>query len=217
MVLLLLAVNVATSLVPSARADTPGGPVRIVALGDSLTAGFGLAPGEALPAVLERQLNAAGKKIEIQNAGVSGDTTSGGLARLDWAVPEGTDAVILSLGANDMLTGQDVGRAQRNLDAIIGRLKSRGIPILLAGMRASRSLGADYANAFDRIYPELAQKHDLLFYPFLLDGVVLEPKLNQPDGIHPTAEGIRRIAERMLPYAKQLLTQATDRKSAAAK
>ncbi len=211
MVLLVLAVNVAASLIPSARADTPGRPVRIVALGDSLTAGFGLGPGEALPVVLERLLKAAGTSVEIQNAGVSGDTTGGGLARLDWAVPDGIEAVIVALGANDMLTGQDIGRAERNLDAILGRLKARNISILLAGMRASRSLGDDYANAFDRIYPTLAQKHGVLLYPFLLEGVVLDPKLNQQDGIHPTAEGVRRIAERMLPSVVQLVALATAR------
>lgn len=216
MVLLALVVNVAIGLVPSAHADTPVRPVRIVALGDSLTAGYGLGPGEALPAVLERLMNATGKTVEIQNAGVSGDTTGGGLARLDWAVPEGTDAVIVALGANDMLAGQSIERAQRNIDAILARLKARKIPVLLAGMRASRSLGDAYANAFDRIYPELAQKHDVLLYPFLLEGVVLDPKLNQPDGIHPTAEGIRRIAERMLASVKQLAALASTQRLGAA-
>jgi acyl-CoA thioesterase I len=217
MVLLALIVNVAISLVPSTLAATPDRPVRIVALGDSLTAGYGLGPGEALPAVLERLMEGAGKAVEIQNAGVSGDTTGGGLARLDWAVPEGSDGVILALGANDMLTGQSIERAQRNIDAILVRLKARNLPVLLAGMRASRSLGDDYANAFDKIYADLAQKHDVLFYPFLLDGVVLDPKLNQPDGIHPTAEGIRRIAERMLPFVKELTELAAKSRVSVAK
>lgn len=206
MVLLLCAVNMATVVMPSpVSAATPGGTIRIVALGDSLMAGYGLGPGEALPDVLQRRLRAEGMSVEIQNAGVSGDTTAGGLARLDWAVPDGTDAVILELGANDMLSGQPVARARANLDAIIGRLKSRNIPVLLAGMRASRSLGDDYADAFDRIYPELAKQHDVVLYPFLLAGVALDPTLNQPDGIHPTADGVRRIAERMLPVVKELV------------
>lgn len=209
MVLMLAAVNLAGLMVSGpARADASGEPVRVVALGDSLTAGLGLGPTDALPAVLQRLLTSKGHAVEIQNAGVSGDTTSGGLARLDWAVPDGTQAVILALGANDMLGGLDVQRARSNLEAIIQRLKERHIPVLLAGMQANRTLGDTYVNAFDRIFPELAEKYDLILYPFLLDGVALEPKLNQPDGIHPSAEGVQRIAERMLPYVEKLLVQA---------
>jgi len=213
MVLLLLVVNMAAmKLAAPAFADTSERPVRIVALGDSLTAGLGLKADEALPAVLERLFQSRGHRVEIQNAGVSGDTTAGGLARLDWAVPTDTDAVILALGANDMLMGQDIERARRNLESIINKLKERNIPVLLAGMRASRSLGEAYAGAFDRIFPELAEKHQLLFYPFLLDGVALVPAMNQQDGIHPTAEGIRRIAERMLPSVEKLVARAKERK-----
>lgn len=217
MVLVALAVNIVMAITIPAVAAPPAGPVRIVALGDSLTAGFGLGAGEALPDVLQRLLKADGQAVEVQNAGVSGDTTSGGLARLDWAVPDGTDAVIVALGANDMLGGQPVARARANLEAIIGRLKARNIPVLLAGMRASRSLGDDYANAFDRIYPELAEAHDLIFYPFLLAGVALDPKLNQSDGIHPTAEGVRQIARRMLPSVVELVAKVRDRRLGAAK
>ena len=212
MVLLLLAVNMtAVTRAAPALAGESGRPVRIVALGDSLTAGLGLRADEALPAVLERLLRSGGHRVEMQNAGVSGDTTAGGLARLDWAVPADTDAVILALGANDMLMGQDIERARRNLEAIINKLKERNIPILLAGMRASRSLGDGYADTFDRIFPDLADKHQLLFYPFLLDGVALDTAMNQPDGIHPTAEGIRRIAERMLPFVEKLIARAEER------
>jgi acyl-CoA thioesterase-1 len=218
MVLAFAAVNIAvTSFAAPVRATAPAGPIRIVALGDSLTAGYGLAPGEALPDVLQRLLRAEGQGVEIQNAGVSGDTTAGGLARLDWAVPDGTEAVILELGANDMLGGLPLARAQANLEAIIERLKARNIAVLLIGMRASRSLGDDYANAFDRIFPELAEKYGLILYPFLLAGVALSPGLNQPDGIHPTAEGVRRIAERMLPSVKQLIAQARERRLGASR
>jgi acyl-CoA thioesterase-1 len=218
MVLAVAAVNIAVmcSVMP-VRAAPPTGAIRIVALGDSLTAGLGLAPGEALPDVLQRLLRGEGLDVEIQNAGVSGDTTAAGLARLDWAVPDGTEAVILQLGANDMLSGLPPARAQANLEAIINSLKARNIPVLLIGMRASRSLGDDYANAFDRIFPELAEKHGLIFYPFLLAGVALDPGLNQADGIHPTAAGIRRIAERVLPSAEQLVAQVRERRLSQAK
>ncbi len=213
MVLMLLSVNVALHVMPpSARADDRPGTIQIVALGDSLTAGLGLAPGEAFPAVLQRQLQAAGHDVVIHNAGVSGDTTGGGLARLDWSVPDGTDIVILELGANDMLTGQSTDRARANLDAIIRRLKARDIDVLLAGMRASRSLGTDYADAFDRIFPELAEKHGVAIYPFFLEGVALEPALNQPDGIHPTAEGVRRIASGIQPAVEKVIAKALARR-----
>jgi acyl-CoA thioesterase-1 len=218
MVLLLTVVNLAAmglSRGADAQAPAAAGTVHIVALGDSLTAGLGLRANEALPAVLQRLLNDKGHAVEIQNAGVSGDTTAGGLARLDWAVPEGTDAVILALGANDMLTGLDVARARGNLEAIIQRLTARHIPVLLAGMHANRTLGDGYVTAFDRIYPDLAAAHGLILYPFLLDGVALDPKLNQPDGIHPTAEGVRVIAERMLPSVEALVAQAKAPKSKA--
>lgn len=214
MVLMLTAVNMAVPVVSGrAHAETSGGVVHIVALGDSLTAGLGLGPRQALPAVLQGLLKAKGYQVEIQNAGVSGDTTAGGLARLDWAVPNGAQAVILALGANDMLSGLDVGRAEANLEAIIKRLKTRHIAVLLVGMRASRTLGDDYANAFDRMYPRLAEKYGLILYPFLLDGIALDPKLNQPDGIHPTAEGVRLIAERMLPSVVRLLARVTPEKA----
>jgi acyl-CoA thioesterase-1 len=187
-------------------------PVKIVALGDSLTAGFGLPIEAAFPARLQAALAAKGIRVEIANAGVSGDTPAGGLARLDWSVPEGTEAVILELGANDGLRGTDPKVAREALDAILRRLKERGIEVLLAGMHAPRNLGADYAAAFDRIFPELAQAYDVVFYPFFLDGVVRDPTLNQPDGIHPTARGVDVIVERILPKAEELIARVKARR-----
>lgn len=198
-VLMLLVATPARAQDPSAR------PIRIVAFGDSLTAGFGLKPDEAFPVQLERLLKQRGHAIEIVNAGVSGDTTSGGLARVDWAVPDGTDAVILELGANDALQGRPPAVARANLQAIVTRLKARGIEILLTGMRAPRNLGNEYANAFDTIFPDLAEQNDLLLYPFFLTGVALDPNLNLNDGIHPNAKGIVIIAERMTPAVEQLI------------
>jgi acyl-CoA thioesterase I len=179
--------------------------VRIVALGDSLTAGYGLRAEQAFPVRLERLLKARGHDVQVANAGVSGDTTAGGLARLGWAVPEGTDAVVLELGANDALRALSPEKAKANLDAIITKLKARGIAVLLAGMRAPRNLGDDYANRFDRIFPELAAKHDVILYPFFLAGIALDPKLNLRDGIHPNAAGIDVIAERILPAVEELI------------
>jgi acyl-CoA thioesterase-1 len=188
-------------------------PVRIVAFGDSLTAGPGLAAVDAFPAKLEAALKAKGYKVRIADAGVSGDTATGGLSRLDWSIPEGTDAVILELGGNDVLRGIAPAVTRRALDATIRRLKERRIEILLAGMRAPRNLGADYVAAFDRIYPELAQAHDILLYPFFLDGVVGEPRLNQPDGIHPSAEGIDVIVKRVLPSVEALIERVRTRRA----
>ena len=188
-------------------------PVRIVVFGDSLTAGPGLAAVDAFPAKLEAALKAKGYKVRIADAGVSGDTATGGLSRLDWSIPEGTDAVILELGGNDVLRGIAPAVTRRSLDATIRRLKERRIEILLAGMRAPRNLGADYVAAFDRIYPELAQTHDILLYPFFLDGVVGEPRLNQPDGIHPSAEGINVIVKRVLPSVEALIERVRARRA----
>jgi acyl-CoA thioesterase-1 len=182
-------------------------PVRIVVLGDSLSAGFGLAAQDALPAKLERALNAKGLAVEIGNAGVSGDTAAGGLARLDWSVPDGTDAVILELGANDALRGADPKATRASLDAIIRRLKARKIAVLLAGMYAPRNFGPDYVTAFDAIYPDLAAAHGLILYPFILDGVAGDQALNQADGLHPTAAGVDIMVGRMLPQAEELVAR----------
>jgi acyl-CoA thioesterase I len=180
-------------------------PVRLVALGDSLTAGYGLARSEALPAQLERALKARGIDATIANAGVSGDTASGGAERAEWSVPDGTQGVILALGANDMLRGVDPDVTRRALDRIVAGLQKRKIPVLLVGMYAPRNLGADYYRRFDAIYPDLAKKYDLALYPFMLDGVAGERRLNLQDGVHPTAEGIALITQRMLPTVEAFL------------
>jgi acyl-CoA thioesterase-1 len=188
----------------AAAADAP---VRIVALGDSLTAGFGLAPEEAFPNRLEAALKAKGLNVEITNAGVSGDTASGGLARLDWSVPEGTEAVILELGANDALRGLDPEITRKALQEILRRLTERHIAVLLAGMRAPPNLGPDYVAAYDAIFTKLLVAHDVIFYPFFLEGVAADRALNQHDGLHPTAQGVDAIVARVLPKAEELVAR----------
>jgi acyl-CoA thioesterase I len=190
---------------PAAAADKP---VNIVALGDSLMAGYGLRNQDAFPTRLAQALAAKGIAVAVSNAGVSGDTMSGGLARLDWSVPPDTDAVILELGANDALRGLDPAVTRRALDAILGALARRNIPVLLCGMLAPRNLGADYARAFDPMYPELAKQYGALLYPFFLDGVAADAKLNQSDGLHPTAAGVDAIVARILPKVEELVARA---------
>ena len=185
--------------------------IKLVALGDSLTAGFQLHGRAAFPVQLERALKAKGLAVEIVNAGVSGDTSSGGLARLDWSVPAGTDAVILELGANDMLRGVDPKVTREALYEIVRRLKARQIEVLLCGMRAAPNLGPDYVRAFDAIYPDIAAANDLVFYPFFLDGVVADPKLNIGDGLHPTGEGVARIVTGILPNVEAVLARVRAR------
>ena len=182
-------------------------PIKIVALGDSLMAGFQLPESAAVPAQLEQALRAKGFAVEIANAGVSGDTASGGLARLGWSVPDGTDAVILELGANDMLRVVPPEVTRKALDEIIRQLKARNIAVMLCGMMAAPNLGPDFVRAFNPIYPELASNHSLVFYPFFLDGIAADPKLNQRDGLHPTAEGVAVIVKRMLPKTEELIAR----------
>ncbi|MFC5422128.1 arylesterase [Bosea eneae] len=186
-------------------------PLKLVALGDSLTAGYNLPASAAFPTVLEKMLRDKGISVEIANAGVSGDTSQGGLERLDWSVPDGTDGVILELGANDALRGVDPALTETSLDAIVTRLKARGIPVLLAGMYAPRSNGPDYVARFDAIYPKLAEKHGLVLYPFFLDGIAGDRVLNQPDMLHPKAEGVRVIAQRILPTVERFLASLRPR------
>ena len=174
------------------RPRQPPAPVKIVALGDSLTAGLGLADGDSFPTRLQAALAAKGIAVEIANAGVSGDTASAGLARLDWSVPDGTDAVILELGANDMLRGIDPSATREALDTILRRLQERHIAVLICGMRAAPNLGADYGRAFESIFPGLAAKYGVPLYPFFLDGVAGNLGLLQHDGLHPTARRGRR-------------------------
>jgi acyl-CoA thioesterase-1 len=182
-------------------------PVKIVALGDSLTAGLGLPADAAFPARLQRALAQKGIAAEVVNAGVSGDTTADGLARVDWSLPDDTDGVILELGANDALRGLDPAQTRGNLDAILRRLAARRLSVLLAGMRAPPNLGADYVQAFDAIYPALAAAHGAIFYPFFLDGVAAERGLNQGDGIHPTAAGVDVIVAKILPQVEDLVAR----------
>jgi acyl-CoA thioesterase-1 len=195
------------------RTEAADRPVRIVALGDSLTAGLGLPVNAAFPAKLEQALKAKGLAVEITNAGVSGDTASAGLARLDWSVPEGTDAVILEFGANDTLRGIDPKVTRQALGEIVRRLRGRGIAVLLTGMRAAPNLGPDYGRDFEAIYSALAAENDLLFYPFFLDGVATDSKLNQRDGLHPTAAGVDAIVARILPKAEELVARARDKRA----
>jgi acyl-CoA thioesterase I len=178
---------------------------RIVAFGDSLSAGYLLQAKDAFPSQLERLLRAKGHHVSVENAGVSGDTASGGLARLDWSVGEGVEAVILELGANDALRGLDPAITEKALDEMITKLKARGIKVLLAGMYAPRNNGEAYAKAFDAIYPRLSQKHGIALYPFFLAGVQGQPALNLSDGMHPNAAGVGKIAENMLPEVEKLL------------
>lgn len=208
--LLAVAMVAMICVAPAAATDAAAakaGPVRIVAFGDSLTAGFRLAPGDAFPVKLEKALRGRGIAVEIANAGVSGDTTAAGLARIDWAVPDGTEIVILELGANDALRGLDTAATRRNLESIIQRLKAKGATILLAGMVAPKNWGDDYANRFDAIFPELATAHGLTLYPFFLDGVALRSDLNLDDGLHPNARGVDEIVTRMTPVVEGLLSQ----------
>jgi acyl-CoA thioesterase-1 len=172
-----------------------------------LTAGLGLPVEASFPARLESALRQRGVAVEITNAGVSGDTASGGLARVEWSVPEGTDAVILELGANDMLRGIDPQVTRKALAEIIQRLRERHIAVLLAGMRAAPNLGTDYGRDFERIYSDLAAKDGILLYPFFLAGVAGDPKLNQPDGLHPTAAGVDEIVTRILPQVEELVSR----------
>jgi acyl-CoA thioesterase-1 len=187
--------------------------MRIVVLGDSLAAGFGLAADQAYPVRLAAALRARGHDVRVDNAGVSGDTSTAGLARLEWAVPDGTHAVIVELGANDALRGVPLAVTREALDTIIRRLKARKIEVLLAGMRAPPNLGADYAAAFDAIYPELARTHEVALIPFFLEGVAADPKLNLSDGMHPNAAGVAAIVERTLPAVEALIARVNNRKA----
>ena len=180
-------------------------PIKIVAYGDSLTAGYGVAPNDAFPAQLEKALRARGHTVELVNSGVSGDTAAAGLERFDWAVPDNADAVILELGANDGLRGVDPQQTRATLDTLISRLKARKLPVLLTGMKAPRNWGDAYAIAYDAMFAELAERHGLILYPFFLDGVALDKGLNQGDGIHPTAKGVAEIVARMMPKVEELI------------
>ncbi|MCC8938005.1 MULTISPECIES: arylesterase [Bradyrhizobium] len=194
-------------LMTAANAQTadPAKPIKMVVLGDSLSAGFGLPAGAAFPVRLQKALEAKGIKVDMINAGVSGDTSSGGRERLDWSVPDGTSVVILELGANDALRGTDPAVTRAALSDIITKLKARNIAVLLCGMLAPPNYGTEYAAKFNAIYPDLAKAFGVPLYPFFLDGVAADAKLNQADGMHPTAEGVDIVVKNILPTVEALL------------
>lgn len=183
-------------------------PVKLVVLGDSLSAGYGLPVQQAFPSRLSVALKAKGLAVDVVNAGVSGDTASGGLGRLAWSVPDGTEAVLLELGANDALRGIDPKVTRQALDSILSQLKARHISVLLAGMLAPPNMGADYGRDFNAIFPALAKKYDTIYYPFFLDGVAANPKLDQADGMHPNAQGVDVIVARIMPKVEALIARA---------
>jgi acyl-CoA thioesterase-1 len=188
-------------------------PVKMVVLGDSLSAGYGLPAGAAFPVRLQKALEAKGITVDMINAGVSGDTTSGGRERLDWSVPEGTEAVILELGANDALRGTDPAVTRAALSDIVTKLKARKIAVLLCGMVAPPNYGSDYAARFNAIYPDLAKSFDVPLYPFFLGGVAADARLNQADGMHPTPEGVDAIVKNILPTVEAFLGTLTGQRS----
>jgi acyl-CoA thioesterase I len=199
-------VNVGLPLLMLACLASPAAAAtRILALGDSLTAGLGLAIEESFPVRLQAWLRDHGVDAEVANAGVSGDTSAGGLARLDWSLAQPADAVLVEFGANDALRGVDPSETHKNLDEILSRLDHRNAKVLLLGMEAPANWGADYQSAFRAIFPRLADQHHVLLYPFFLDGVALDPALNQPDGLHPNARGVDVIVDRVGPYVLRLL------------
>ena len=208
--LLLLAPATAFAQATAARETKP---VKMVVLGDSLSAGLGLSAPAAFPARLQKALQAKGIAVDMINAGVSGDTSSGGRDRLDWSVPEGTQAVILELGANDALRGVDPKVTRSALTDILTRLKARGIAVLVCGMVAPPNYGADYSARFNAIYPDLAKQFGVPLYPFFLEGVATQARLNQPDGLHPTAEGIDVIVKNILPSVEALLGAISGQRS----
>lgn len=182
-------------------------PVKIVGLGDSLMAGYQLAPGESFPERLQEALKSKGHDVEVINAGVSGDTTWGGLARLEWSVPEDADLVLLELGANDMLRAISPDVTRRNLESMLEKLSARGTRVVLIGMQAAPNLGPDYVASFNAIYPDLAKKWDLELYPFFLDGVAAISGLLLEDGMHPNAKGVDRMVEGMMPMLEPIVVE----------
>jgi acyl-CoA thioesterase-1 len=212
-VALLFVANFFAVIITPAHAETAAKPIKIVALGDSLTAGLGLPESEGFVARLQGVLAAKGLDATIINAGVSGDTASDALARLDWSVPDDTDAVILEVGANDMLRGIKPAVTRAAIDTILQRLKDRHITVLLCGMRAAPNLGTDYAAAFESIYPDAAAKFDLPLYPFFLNGVAADLGRLQHDGLHPNAAGVGVMVDGILPQVEQLIALIRERRS----
>lgn len=213
MVTLVLGFNLGLAMaIPYVRAEDG---IRIVALGDSLTAGYMLPPNASFPAQLQQALRAKGHVVEVINAGVSGDTTAAGLARFDWAFGDRFDAAIVELGANDALRGLPPAEARRNLDEILRRLAERRKPVLIAGMLSPQNWGADYVGQFNAIFPELAKTYDSPLYPFFLDGVTLVPGMTLPDGLHPNEKGVAEIVRRILPSVEALIDRAKTQRAAA--
>ena len=206
----LMGVNSAFAQAPGAGA---GKPIKMVVLGDSLSAGLGLSASAAFPARLKQSLKIKGIDVDMINAGVSGDTSSGGRDRLDWSVPEGTDAVILELGANDALRGTDPKVTRAALTDILARLKARKVAVLLCGMLAPPNYGSDYSARFNAIYPDLAKSFGVPLYPFFLEGVAADARLNQADGLHPTAEGVDVIVKSILPTVEAFLGAISGQRS----
>jgi len=202
---LIMALMTTQTVFAQTPAANPAKPIKMVVLGDSLSAGYGLSASGAFPVRLKKALEAKGIKVDMINAGVSGDTTSGGRDRLDWSIPEGTEAVILELGANDALRGTNPDVSRAALTEILTRLKARKIAVLLCGMLAPPNYGSEYAARFNAIYPELSKSFGVPLYPFFLEGVAAEAKLNQPDGLHPTAEGVDVIVKNILPSVEAFL------------
>ncbi|MDI4234359.1 arylesterase [Bradyrhizobium sp. Arg237L] len=213
--ILVLIVTLMTAATATAQGQSAGAakPVKMVVLGDSLSAGLGLPANAAFPAKLQKALEAKGIKVDMTNAGVSGDTASGGRERLDWSVPEGTDAVILELGANDGLRGTEPAVTRAALSDILARLKARGVAVLICGMVAPPNYGSDYAARFNAIYPELSKSFGVPLYPFFLEGVAADAKLNQADGMHPTADGIDIIVRNMLPTVEAFVGTISGQRS----
>jgi acyl-CoA thioesterase-1 len=189
-------------------APAPEKPLTLYILGNSLTAGHGIGAAQSFPSQLQAALKGRGHAVRVLNGGVSGDTTAGGRARLGWALKDRPDAVIVELGGNDALRGIKPAATRRNLDAILGRLAKEGIPALLAGWKAPRNLGPEYVGAFEAVFPALARKHGVLFYPFILDGVATRPELNQGDGIHPNKRGVAKMVAGIVPLVEQLMARA---------
>jgi acyl-CoA thioesterase-1 len=213
MLVLGVALMVASPAFAQAPAAGPGKPIKMVVLGDSLSAGLGLSASAAFPARLKETLKIKGIDVDMINAGVSGDTSSGGRDRLDWSVPQGTDAVILELGANDALRGIDPKVTRAALTDILARLKARKVAVLLCGMLAPPNYGSDYSARFDTIYPDLAKSFGVPLYPFFLEGVAADTRLNQADGLHPTAEGVDVIVKNILPTVEAFLGAISGQRS----
>lgn len=197
---------------PAVHAQTE--PVKLAILGDSLAAGYGLAPAQAFPARLQAALKEKGRNVTVINHGVSGDTTAGGVERLDWMLGDRPDIVLVELGGNDALRALDPAATERNLDTIVKKLKEAGVTVWLAGMLAPRNFGPEYAKSFDAVFKKIADKYEVPFYAFFLDGVAQDPALNQPDGIHPNARGVDVVVERIIPFVIKNLDAAPVRRPA---